>query len=119
MRLYIFDGAPESADTAAGLVGVNEWHYYAIVWSDSGSADLYVDGTKRASVPIGSSWKGGNKLLFGAAGGSGLTNSWQGRLDEPAVYSTALSATTIQQHYGSGTGSGSLKPSLLLAPLIR
>jgi hypothetical protein len=106
VRLYIYDGGEQTVDTAAGLVGVNQWHYYALVWSDSGSADLYVDGVKRASVPIGNSWKSGNKLLFAAAAGShsGLTNSWQGRLDEPAVYNTALSATTIQQHYNAGHG---------------
>ncbi|MGZ6982891.1 MAG: LamG-like jellyroll fold domain-containing protein [Ilumatobacteraceae bacterium] len=86
------------------LITANNWHYYALVWSDGASADLYVDGVKRASVPIGSSWKGGDKLLFGHAAGAGLTNPWQGRVDEAAVYDTALSATTIQQHYTVGTG---------------
>jgi arylsulfotransferase ASST/concanavalin A-like lectin/glucanase superfamily protein len=102
-RLYFSDGAPQSVDTASGLIATNTWHYYALVWSDGGSADLYIDGTKQASVAIGSSWKGGDKLLFGHAAGvtSGLTNPWQGRIDEAAVYDQALSATTIQRHYGS------------------
>ncbi len=104
VRLYLLDGSVRRADTASGLIAANTWHHYALVWSDGGTADLYVDGTKRASVAIGSSWKGGDKLLFGhaAGGASGLTNPWQGRIDEAAVYNQALSATTIQQHYNSG-----------------
>jgi hypothetical protein len=35
---------------------------------------------------------------------SSLTNRWQGRLDDLAVYNAALSAPTIQQHYKLGTG---------------
>ena len=104
VRLYLSDGSVRSAVTAPGLITANTWHYYALVWSDGGSADLYIDGTKRASVAIASSWKGGDKLLFGHAAGapSGLTNPWQGRIDEAAVYNQALSATTIQQHHDSG-----------------
>ena len=71
-------------------MAANEWHHYALVWTDGGTADLYVDGVNRGGVPIGTSWKGGNKVLFGkAAGGpSGLTNAWQGRhsLDKYSAY---------------------------------
>jgi hypothetical protein len=106
VRLYIYDGNLRFFDTAPGLVHANEWHQYALVWTDGGTADLYVDGVNRGGVPIGTSWKGGNKVLFGQASGgaSGLTNAWQGRLDEPAVYNAALSAATIQQHYNTGHG---------------
>jgi hypothetical protein len=112
VRLHLSDGSARIADTAPGLITANTWHYYALVWSDGGSADLYVDGTKRASVAIGSSWEGGDKLLFGHAAGaaSGLTNPWQGRIDEAAVYNQALSATTIQQHYNSGQGTTAFSP---------
>ncbi len=108
VRLYIYDGHVRSIDTASGLITADSWHYYALAWSDGGSADLYVDGTKQASVNIGSSWKGGNKLLFGHATGSysGLTNPWQGRIDEAATYNSALSASAIQEHYNLGRAPG-------------
>jgi len=107
VRLYLYDGARRTVNSAPGLVRANEWHYYALTWSDGGSAKLYVDGVERGSVSIGSSWKAGNKVLFGApaAAPSGLPNSWQGRIDEAAVYNSALPATTIQQHYNLGQGN--------------
>jgi hypothetical protein len=103
---YINDGTPHIVDTPAGLISPSTWHHYALVWSDGGTADLYVDGTKRASVDIQTSWNEGDKLLFGHAAGvaSGLTKPWQGRIDEAAVYNTALSATAIQRHYEEGLG---------------
>ncbi len=106
VRLYLWDGSRRTVTSAAGLVGANQWHHYALTWVDSDSAILYVDGVNRGSVPIGSSWKRGSKLIFGAAAGapSELTNPWQGRIDEPATYNTALSAATVQQHYTAGHG---------------
>jgi hypothetical protein len=103
VRIYLWDGSRRTADTAPGLITPNTWHHYALVWSDGATADLYVDGTKRASVAIGSSWKDGDKLLFGHAAHdvSGLPNPWQGRIDEAAVYNQALPADTIQQHHES------------------
>jgi hypothetical protein len=106
VRLHIYDGTTRIADSAAGLVSTNEWHYYALTWTDGGSAILYVDGVNRGSTAIGTSWKSGNKLLLGGPGsaGSGLTNRWQGRIDEAALYNSALSAATVQQHYNTGIG---------------
>src|SRR5205085_11576267 len=106
VKAYLWDGSMRTATTGPGLVASNQWHQYVLTWVDSGQATLYVDGTRQASVALGSSWKGGNKVLFGHASGSssGLTNAWQGRIDEAAVYNSALPATTIQQQYDAGLG---------------
>ena len=106
VRLYLWDGQRRIVDSAPGLVGTNEWHHYALTWSDGASARLFVDGVQRGSTAIGNSWKAGNKLLFGQGAGSpsGLTGSWQGRIDEATVYNAALPATEIQQHYNVGRG---------------
>jgi RHS repeat-associated protein len=47
----------------------------------------------------------GNPILFGTTRyGAGGINYFQGRFDEAAVYSTALTATQVQNHWQAGNG---------------
>ncbi len=112
VRLYLLDGSVRSADTAPGLITANTWHYYALVWSDGGTADLYVDGTKRASVAIGSSWKGGTSCSSVMPPAPARVSPTPGRAGSTRPPSTTrrLSATTIQQHYNSGQGTTAVSP---------
>jgi hypothetical protein len=101
VRGYMFDGARRIVDSPAGAVATGEWHHYALVWENGNSVSLYLDGQLQDTEPLSSAWAGGDKVLLGARGGkaSRLTRSWQGRLDEFAVYNSALPAATVEQHY--------------------
>jgi hypothetical protein len=106
VRGYMFDGARRVLDSPAGAVATGEWHHYVLVWETGNSVSLYLDGQLQDTEPLGSPWAQGNKFLLGGRGGkaSRLTNYWQGRLDEFAVYNSALPAATVEEHYELATG---------------
>jgi hypothetical protein len=107
VRAYLHDGTQRRVAGPAGAVKPGEWHHYALTWQDNEAARLYLDGNLQGSVPLASAWKGGNKFLIGKAGGSAsrLVKPWQGRLDEFAVYNTALTAATLREHHAAGVGT--------------
>ena len=77
------------------------WHYI-VATSDGSTAKIYLDGLLKQSTSMGLSLTGNsNPLNLGRANAN--TNFFNGRLDEVAIYSSALSATTVQSHYAKGT----------------
>ena len=76
------------------------WHHVAATYGGA-TARVYVDGVERAqqaySTPIASS---GTKLVLGAY--YSPTEAITGSMDEPAIYTSALSAARIQAHYQAG-----------------
>jgi YD repeat-containing protein len=88
------------------------WHHYALALDTSaagtGQITPYVDGDAVAFTQLSSGTGMGNfansQLYFMSRAGNSLFGN--GDLDEVAIYSRALSAATISDHYG-GTGGGS------------
>jgi len=77
--------------------------YHVVVTYDGTNQVMYLNG---AQVALGTSTRSlaNGAALFTGAKASGGGN-WSGTIDEPAVYSSALSAATVLAHYRSGTGT--------------
>jgi len=79
----------------------NGWHH-VVATKDGGNVAFYLDGqlthsgTGAGSVPPLMPWH--------VMRNGGYTQFAQGQADEVAVYNTALSAATVQQHYKIGKG---------------
>jgi PKD repeat protein len=73
---------------------------------DGSRARIFVDGVERANVSFSSdpTWSGSRDLRIGRPiSSTSLAQRYlQGSIDEPALYTTALSAATILAHYQAG-----------------
>ncbi|MGY1615769.1 PKD domain-containing protein [Geodermatophilus sp. SYSU D00691] len=90
------------------------WHHVAATMGSSGMA-LYVDGVlvgSRADTSSGQSYNG--YLRVGSDRALGGVNTFTGRIDEVALYPSALSAEQIRTH---ATGGGAVVPNM--APTAR
>ena len=89
-----------------------EWHHLVVTWDGTGSqaatnATIYLDGkeTTRSIVTdnLSASFAHAVSLQWGAQEG---TNFFSGSLASPAVYSVALTAAEVEEHYnGSRPGN--------------
>jgi hypothetical protein len=99
----------KSSGTGAGTVIATQaatitdaiWHHVAVVKNGSGTCYIYLDGTQVASG------SGSGKTLTNTAspltvGSATTSEDFVGSVDELALYSTALSATTIAGHSAIG-----------------
>lgn len=85
---------------------VGTWHFYAITF-DGSKAYYYFDGIKQGS---GSSLTGASdtqNLCIGSyfqcnINGAGITQIWNGSLDDVSIYNRALSAAEVKQLYLMG-----------------
>jgi len=106
LSFYIYDGASQIVFSPDAGVGVwdGNWHHIAGTY-DGSQVRLFVDGAEvgsgtPTSIAIGYSLPDGNDLYFGSSnnqvGVSPLFPTYfRGSIDEPAVYSRALTATEI------------------------
>jgi hypothetical protein len=92
-----------AADTAASYTTLNAWYHIAYVVTPT-TYTIYVDGANAGSGSYSSS----TPLLFNSthnlcvgADGTNFEN-FNGQIDEVAIYSSALSAATILNHYNLG-----------------
>lgn len=94
--------------TGTTAVKPNQWYYVAGT-ADSSTMRLYVNGTQEASAtvtgtvitsvsPTVNNW--GNSLFFGMD--DSPANFLVGWLDDPKIYSRALSANEVKQMYNEG-----------------
>jgi PKD repeat protein len=80
------------------------WHYVVASQSSDGMK-LYVDGALAGTNPqTGSQAYSGYWRIGGDQTWGSTSPYFSGKLDEVAVYNTALSATDIANHYAIGTG---------------
>ncbi|NOJ60758.1 LamG-like jellyroll fold domain-containing protein, partial [Arthrobacter sp. 260] len=94
-------GTP-TAVTTTGTYNDGQWHHLVATQGADGMR-LYVDGAEVGSDPqTGSSNHRGYWRLGGDAVG-GTPRYFAGTIDEAAVYSSAISAATVTQHYQLGT----------------
>ncbi len=93
--------------TATSSVAVEPNTTHHIVGTYDGSrVRVYVDGVERANVSFGSgpSWGSSRDLRIGRPiSSTSLAQRYlQGTIDEPAIYTSALSAATALAHYNAG-----------------
>ena len=93
---------PYAASTTTVAAGST---YHVVGTYDGASLRIYVNGGLQATVArsgaVYDSTFGG--VLAGGGWGTLPSPAFKGRLDEIAIYSSALSASTVQQHYTAGT----------------
>ena len=106
-----------------GLYLADGKRHHVVVTLSGNSIWIYVDNTTPAGFMNVAGWgtryllsqpfvlpntpnSTGNPILFGNTrfNAGGATNFFQGQFDEVAVYSTALSATQVQNHWQAGNG---------------
>lgn len=96
-------GNPTTALASPGAINDGYWHH-VVGTTDGITARLYVDGAQVASASATPNGSYAGTRNIGASGGS--TNFFDGRIDEVAVYSTALPALRVASHYQKGRPSG-------------
>jgi len=86
------------------FVSNNNWYHLAIVWDSTESTatdriKVYIDGTLRGNLSgVASSFDINGDIKIGRTWRS-ANNMFNGKLDEVALFNTALSASKIQQIY--------------------
>ncbi len=113
-----FLGLSTTTRTVTSTAAVNDgrWHHVAASMSPSGMA-LYVDGVlvgSRTDTTTGLAYNG--YLRVGADKALAGANTFTGRIDEVALYPTALSASQVAAHAAAG---GLSTPAPNMAPTAR
>ncbi len=94
------DKAARSLTSAAGTVAAGDVHHLVGTY-DGASMKIYVDGSQVASMPQSGAITHDQNTLY--IGRSDYSNTYfDGIIDEPAIYSRALSAGTIQDRFANG-----------------
>ncbi|MCA9248417.1 MAG: LamG domain-containing protein [Planctomycetales bacterium] len=100
----------------ASGVAQGDWHHL-VVTRDSGTVSIYVDNQLKSTTTDTDTMTIANDLIIGAnhTGDPGsLALGFDGRIDEVAFYSYALSATDISAHFFSSTVAPEPSTALLL-----
>lgn len=100
-RLFVgpAHGAAGSILTGSHALGFRTWHHVVFVRSGS-RVTVYLDGRAEPEIQgdlAGPLRSGPTTLWLG--GGAGREYSWEGRLDEVAVYGRALTAEEVVTHF--------------------
>jgi hypothetical protein len=99
-------GTPQTTIVSAGT-GYNDGNWHHVVFTrlkSTGALKLYVDsGTPGTATGGTQSLTAPGNISFGRL--QSATNYFAGTIDEVATYNTALSATTIADHFWAGAGS--------------
>jgi hypothetical protein len=101
VRLGISGGTGDIAVSTVTVTDTTNWHHI-VATKDGATAHIYIDGVDVTGpvsnqTPIATS----NSLYIGSQYGGG--GRWfNGLLDEPAIYLTALDASRVQAHYEKG-----------------
>jgi PKD repeat protein len=100
-----FGAVTRATATSPITIAPNTVHYVVGTY-DGTRARIYVDGVERASATFtgAPTWSSSRDLRLGRPiSSTSLAQRYlQGTLDEPAIYTSALSAATIAAHYEAG-----------------
>jgi len=114
-RQYNSTGLASVSAAAVNMpLTVGQW-YHVVGTFDGTSLKVYVNGTLGGTGAIAGTARGNTNsaipLTFGsrALGASGAF-SYQGSIDEGAIYNTALSAAQVAAHYAAGTSPAPATP---------
>jgi hypothetical protein len=111
--LHVFNGQGATGgaeSTVPELISLNTWYHIVGVF-DGTNCSLYIDGTNANpagyQLPINGSYMRDtwDQLAIGSAGGGALNNDrYYGSIDEVAIYTNALTALQISNHYAQVGG---------------
>jgi len=104
LRLEVWRGGTSVALTAPGAIALNGWQHFVATIDPSGTARLYKNGVQIASLTNPAFMPNNIARNSNFVGRDNRGNSYQGSLDEAAIYGTALSPARIRVHYSAGTG---------------
>ena len=108
-RLWWTDGTYTEFASAAVMTS-GEYQHVAMTY-DGLTVRLFRNGVEVANRAVIKAIKTGTSALnLGTSGGYDFVN---GRLDELAIYSSAVPSATVAQHYRAGSGSGITGPLTL------
>jgi hypothetical protein len=85
--------------------------YHVVATWDGATLCLYLNGVLEGSVAAASVWNSGSPLNIGSLYSGSTSEHFDGRLDEVAVYGTALSQARVTAHYQAGS---TVAPAILL-----
>ncbi len=96
------NGSYTAPVTAQGNINVlnGSWHHIAVPYSAS-VVSIYVDGSFSASAGTGATWANPQSITIGCD--AGPLNGWVGMLQDVALYTSALTASQIANHFSIGT----------------
>ena len=107
-QLVLQAGTKKITTSTAALSDTSNWHYVAVTKGGT-TVHLYLDGTDVTGSVTNVTLANSTSPL--AIAQSGASASWfNGTIDEPALYTAALTATQIQSHYSLGASPGNTSP---------
>jgi hypothetical protein len=124
LQVYSYNGVatgPNSYDsfgTPAGTLAFGVWHHCVMTF-DGSTCILYIDGVAQASATIRfqtNSWTPftiGDGRWLGDASTFGPTRSFNGTMDEVAVYTNVLTSLEVTNHFAAGMFTGSYMQTVL------
>jgi hypothetical protein len=121
-KLYLLVSADGGTRGCAGVpstdsLPLNQWSHVAGTY-DGAALRLYINGSPAGQIPYSSGiFPGSDDLSIGGVVGGvpmgQMSSAFAGKIDEPAIYSRALSAAEILAIYNAGpAGKGSPTPAL-------
>jgi hypothetical protein len=97
-------------------IPLNQWSHFAATY-DGAWLKIYLNGTLENQVPWANGiFPGTAPLVIGEAY---VTSLFNGLIDEPSVYSRALSASEIVEIYNAGSAGKCTPPSIKAPPSIK
>jgi len=98
------------------------WHHIVVVYDISQGVAIYIDGTNRVQAAIGA-YGGSTTPVANIGLRNNAWNPFAGKIDEVAIYASALSQARIQAHYVAAgyslpttTPTPTITPTPTLAP---
>ncbi|MFN8222177.1 MAG: LamG-like jellyroll fold domain-containing protein [Gaiellales bacterium] len=107
-QLYVLlGGITCNGDGPGGVLPANQWAYLVVTHSAGNVWRIYVNGVKTAEAtgqPAPNAITSGGTAIGDEFDGTGGSGQFQGRIDEVAVYNTALTPAQIAAHFAAGGG---------------
>ncbi len=104
-------GATSEVASPAGTVSTGTWSHVVATF-DGTSMAIYVNGTVRATLAVASGVDAGTAVL--TLGSSSSADWFRGRMDEVAVYGTALPGPRVLAHYTKSSPVEDPPPTVVL-----
>ncbi len=115
--LMVYDWAGGGNRSTGVSLNDNQWHHVAFTFQSgvSNGSKIYIDGALSTAFTWNVSGQG-SALAVGSGFGTGLSQNFTGLVDEARVYSSALSATDIQNSFISDGGTLSAPTVTAISP---
>jgi len=97
----VSDGSNSLTNLQGGSVPTNTWTHIAMTY-DGSTLVIYIDGSQDTSASLSVSAQDDYALEIGNATGGGDDDGFNGKIDDPRVYSKALTSTEVSNLYTNG-----------------